>query len=64
MQRMKTNAVDYVNVQKNNCRNLRSNVHPRLEVVVRIPNEEARSRPVFPLDHLLDLRGLKNLLDT
>lgn len=61
---MRTNALDYINVQAHNCRNLAANVHPRMEVVVQVPKREARQNPTFSVCPLLDLQALKSLLET
>ena len=61
---MKTNTENYVTVQAQNCRNLGANVHPRLEVVVRVPTDEATVQPILTVADYGDLPALQNLLDT
>ena len=61
---MTDNAVQYLDVLAQNCRNLRANVHPRLEVVVEVPKEEARTNAVLSVHPYVDLQALKTLLET
>ena len=61
---MERNALDYMAVISQNGRHLGGKVHPRLEVVVQVPQAEFALHPTLSLSAFVHLPALKTLLET